>query len=203
MLHLAIFVRDHAGLLTPDDADLPPRLSTAAAMLTSSDPGNTGPRRLAGQQWVAWWRDLVAAASQPQSRPPDIELRDWARDVADRRQALYDPPEFAALADRPQLRSAVENSFAAAQQWERVRRNGRTGRPAFEWATMRDVATEVARDHAVPLNAVDARAVVLDVEGQWWQVAALGFVLVSRSACADDDTARRVLRTAFVSALAA
>jgi len=64
------------------------------------------------------------------------------------------------------------------------------------------VAEEVARRHRVSLGAVRARAVVLPVEGNWWQRFAPGAVLCSVNAARDPAMARTVLADAFESGLA-
>jgi hypothetical protein len=203
-LHLALAIRDCAGLpLGAESGESgaptgPPRLT--------SPPPAAGPlpaTETAAQQWRAWFARLLTGAGAEASQRPAVKADgDWLRARVDARQAIFDPPGFATLAGAPELRDVATTTFDAVRDWSRQRPRQPDGQPAFSWTTVRDVADQVGHDHGVAPDALDASAIVLDVDGPWWQVVALGVIAVSRATCADPDSARQVLRTAFVSGLA-
>jgi len=67
---------------------------------------------------------------------------------------------------------------------------------------VRAAAEQIARSHRVSPDAIRACAVVLPVEGIWWNRFAPGAVLCSVRAALDPGVARSVLTEAFESALA-
>lgn len=65
-LHLALFMRDAAGLAVTRSDDIPPSLAGEGAR-----PGCDPPRgrtRAAAGQWATWWRRLLAQAVREASR---------------------------------------------------------------------------------------------------------------------------------------
>ena len=165
-------------------------------------------RATAGAFWTGWWQAVVAQdVRQRQGTPDGIDQRAWFRQRADENRAVFDPPELTSLADRPALREVVRTTFEEALRWADARRRtllfpsaGRHGQ--FDYDTTRSVAEEVARRHRVSPGAVRACAVVLPVEGNWWQRFAPGAVLCSVNAARDPAMARTVLADAFESGLA-
>jgi hypothetical protein len=61
------------------------------------------------------------------------------------------------------------------------------------------VAEEVAAELGVSIGAVQGYALVLIVEGTWWELASPGFALCSLEAAQDPETANAVLRQVFIS----
>jgi hypothetical protein len=199
-LHLLLGIRDSAGIALADDPIAPPRLARPPA--PTDEPPTGADRDAAAAQWASWWTRFARQSAEHQlEHGPAGDAHTWLRARADAMQALFDPPDFTALSDAPQLRAAAIASFPTVQDWWRYQRRP-AGATAFGWEAVREVAEQVGHDHGVAPDALDAAALVLDVEGPWWQVVTLGVVAVSRAACSDEDLARQVLRTAFVSGLA-
>lgn len=203
---VALFVRDAAGLDVPANRANPPRLDGSlpdhSALLDSER------RATAGPFWTGWWQAVVAqGVRQHQGTPAGLDQRAWFRQRADEHRAVFDPPELTSLADRPALREVVRATFEEALRWADARRRtlllppeGRHGQ--FDYDMTRAVAEQVARRHRVSPAAVRACAVVLPVEGNWWQRFAPGAVLCSVNAAHDPSAARTVLADAFESGLA-
>jgi len=203
---VALFVRDAARLDVPASPVNPPRLE--GDLPDHSALRDSERRATAGAFWTGWWQAVVAQdVRQRQGTPDGIDQRAWFRQRADENRAVFDPPELTSLADRPALREVVRTTFEEALRWADARRRtllfpsaGRHGQ--FDYDTTRSVAEEVARRHRVSPGAVRACAVVLPVEGNWWQRFAPGAVLCSVNAARDPAMARTVLADAFESGLA-
>jgi len=74
-------------------------------------------------------------------------------------------------------------------------------RDAFEWQLISGVAREVAVERGVPVESLNAVALVPLVQGEWSTSVGSGAVLCSAAAAQDPSTARAVLRTAFASGI--
>lgn len=186
LLHLALFVRDAAGIPVPPGPAVPPRL--AGAVPDHHDLLGEDERQTAGRQWDTWWTDLLVVQGQ------------WAVQAQGmRRERAGCPPDFAALADRPALHRVVVECWPQARHWLAPRRDQSRG--CFDDQIVRQIAEDVAFDHAVDVGAVRGRAVVLDVEGSWWHVLSPGTVVCSTAATSDPETAQLVLRRAYESGL--
>jgi hypothetical protein len=121
------------------------------------------------------------------------------------RNPMGDPPEFAALSDRPALREALVLTFEEGCRWADGTRGSahrRVGGAQFAWEVTKQVAGDVAFDRHVGIGAVDGLALVFAVEGSWWELFAPGVVLCSRAAAQDPMLARTILRSVFESGLA-
>lgn len=209
--HLALLVRDAGRLpMPPDDALPPPR--------TPPVPEPAGPvveidRAAAASQWVGWWHAIVAAEgdrllatpNDPPSRDAD-DLRRHVHNTARRhlaeQQALADPPSFAALADRPDLRALARAVYDLDDdEFDGVRRAEFARSPQLiEWHVTHKAAQAVARERHLPINSLNAAVLVLFVEGVWWSTAAPGVVLASLGAVHDELVAARLVRAAYRSA---
>lgn len=203
---VALFVRDAAGLEVPPSPSNPPRLE--GDLPDHSAQLGSELRATAGAFWAGWWRGVIALdVRQHQGVPRGASQGVWFRQRADEHRAVFDPPEFTSLADRPALREVVRATFEEALRWTDERRRNLLFPPAgrigqFDYETTRAVAEEVAGRHRVSPGAVRACAVVLPVEADWWQRFAPGAVLCSVNAARDPATARTVLADAFESGLA-
>lgn len=192
---LALFVRD-AARLPMSTRDVPaligdvPDLTKALQVTT---------RQTAADHWQQWWQQLVDFEIQDRlARQADARAR--AHELINQRRAVFDPPQFQALADRPALRAAAQASFDRFREWESARRPPHpAGRPEslLDSSLMKQVAEEVAFDREVRMDAVQARVVVLPVHGVWWQRQAPGVVLSSPAAARDPLTAHTLLHDAF------
>ena len=193
LLHLALAVRDAAGLPVAEGPAVPPPLVDPPAPVVLGDPE----RRAAGRQWTGWWTALLGFQVRSTERAAaDLEpvgLR-FLTDL----DAIGAPPDFAGLGDRPELRGAAV--AVAGGPWDRRRHHERP-EGTFGYELVRQVAEDVAFDRRVSPDRVTGAAVVLDVRGTWWHAPAPGVVLCSRAVTADPRTAHRVLREALESGL--
>lgn len=202
---VALFARDVAGLDMPADDRLPPRLDDHLS--GGSTHLDTERRAAAATDWIAWWQAIVAHEVHSNQGVADGgDQQPWMRQMATERASIFDPPDFASLGDRPILREAVRTNFADALRWCNTQRRSLllppTGRPGqFDYDLVRAVVEQVADHHKVSPGAVRGHAVVLPVEGIWWNRFAPGAVLCSVHAARDPATARRVLTDAFESGL--
>jgi hypothetical protein len=201
MPHVALFVRDSVGLCVGAAPDVPPALLGGPP-----DHGAVLPDALraeAGEQWVSWWRQLLAHEVEAQ-RPQQVEDQQaWLRTRADQMQAITDPPQFTALADRPALRRAVAATFEEACRWP----DGGDGSglsapdPRFEWSLVKQAAEDVAFDRGVDINKVDGAVLVLAVDGVWSHLLGPGVGICSNALAADTSSAYALLHDVFTSRL--
>lgn len=199
---VALYVRDALRLEPPVDAQVPPRLDPLPP--ERSDVLSGDQRADAAAQWLDWWRLVVAHEVRHHQGPPaGMEQRTWARTELADVWTLFDPPDFAASATRPALRMALRATFDEALRWA-DRRRASVLPPAgahFDYDLVKTAAEDTIRQHSVDPDAVQACAVVLPVEGAWWQHIAPGAVVCSVHAVAEPDVARAVLADAFKSGL--
>jgi len=190
LLSRALAVRDACGLPVPGGPAVPPPLVDVPPPAGDLTPGQ---RDEAARQWAVWWADLVELEARrlapERSAPPGAPT--WLAGLT----AAGTPPDFAGLADRPELRRAAR---ATAEVWHpSVER----ARGAFAAELVRQVAEDVAFDRSVPIDRVAGAAVVLDVRGGWWHEVGTGTVLCSRATAQEPRVAHQVLRRAFESGL--
>ena len=198
LLHVALFVRDAVGLPVVSGPAVPPRL--AGMVPDRRDLLREEELRDAGRQWAGWWAAVLGLEVHPQE-PPGA---DTLRALGARRERVGSPPDFAALTERPALHRAVVETWREAHDWVGQRRldySGEQGQGCFPYLLVRQVAEDVAFDRSVDVGKVQARAVVLDVDGSWWHLLAPGTVVCSGAAAAEPETAQLVLRQAFESGL--
>jgi len=197
---LLLFVRDAAGLRVPPDPLVPPPLLGDVPHTTEMTPDQ---QRAAGSQWSAWWRDaldLEIARHRHDGRDDALNRHERARQKISDLEALCDPPHFTALADRPELQAAARASIEEFRRWtSRARRQPNGDRPSspLDWALIKQVAEDVAFDHAVSPDRVRASITVLPVHGTWWRRIAPGLVICSTAAAAEHTTAQPLLHDAF------
>ena len=199
-LDIALFVRDSVGLVPPPSDEVPPvlavRISDHTAVLTDAA------RIEAGEQWLGWWRRLIAHEIAPRPGPAaDDELAAQWRQRLDEYQRVMDPPDFDSLADLPALRTAVATTFGAASGWLSATRRPATGPLHPDQSLVQDVAQEVIAEHGVSPDQLDAAIAVLDVADTWSYLAGPGVMFCSANVIRDPATARALLREAFVSSL--
>ncbi|WP_375497979.1 hypothetical protein [uncultured Jatrophihabitans sp.] len=199
VLQIGLFVRDAAGLDisgldVPGALDIPPLAGISVADVAVD-------LRAAGQQWASWWQQLleVQFADRPAPAPGVDRGRNRARYLLARWQAVCDPPDFDALADRPELQAAAQAVFDDHHVWGRLLPQRRT---ELDWALLKQTAEDVAFDHRVSIDRVRAHIVFLPVDGVWWARVRPGCVLCSAAAVDDPVTAQTLVRDAFVSGLA-
>ena len=196
MLDVALYTRDAANLAVNPAPDIPPSLSGEVARrggLVSADK-----RDLAAQQWMTWWRRLL-----------DQIAYEAVHRSSDRRNEVFDPPDFHSLARMPALRSLVTGTYIEGRWWFRSRRpdlpegdtysteDDDTTRGGFSRAMVRDTAELAAAGSRVPLGDLRAVVHVLAVDGLWSHLAGPGCAICSPGLAADPDAARQLLREVF------
>jgi len=116
-LHVALYLREALGLEIEGDQIVPPRLAGEIPDHTGLlDPAAT---RVAAARWMVWWRGVVALQAPAQLGPPSgqTDQRAFRRQLAARRQLVFDPPEWASLADSPALQRAARDLWAESCRW--------------------------------------------------------------------------------------
>jgi hypothetical protein len=199
-LHQALFARDSAGLAVVPSPDVPPPL--AAEWLAGESPRGvsafaTADLSAAADQWLTWWRQLLAVKARlVDSRPPPgaamATTLAWTESLY--RSVVFDPPDFDSLASAPQLQAVVR-----ATQQSHPPVPDRSG--SFDYQIVRQTALRTAAHFSVPIDVMNARAHVLDVQGSWWRVVGPGCVLCSPAATSDPAVAAELLTAAFASRL--
>jgi hypothetical protein len=202
ILHHAVFVRDAAMLPVAGTAEVPPRLlrqdSAIAVGLSEVDRG------VAASDWLIWWRRMLDQAVR------EVRIRraeDPARDAMTRLEArvsgrheVCDPPDFASLRQMPELRAAAVATLPAYRAWRAgTSRPSASAEEPFAWQLVRDAAHEVAAGLGVPIDAMDAVAHVLDVDGLWSFVADAGCGACSVATSINTQAAAELLRELFIS----
>jgi hypothetical protein len=198
----ALFARDVAGLeVPPSHDDIPPPL-VAEWLVGQPPPGlaalTAADLAAAADQWLRWWRLLLTnRVSVDESRPPPgaaVEtVMAWAKLLYE--SAVFDPPDFDSLASAPELQSVVRATHGA-------RPRGLADRSgSFNYQLIRLIAEQTAAEFGVSMDAIDATAHVLDVQGSWWRVIGPGCVLCSPAATTDPEIAEPLLRELFASRL--
>jgi hypothetical protein len=104
-LHLALFVRDAAGLDVQGVPGVPGSLRTSARASHSLPPDVIPGVTL---DWGQWWRAIVAARRKTSGEPPrELSPRQRAAWIHGPRAAVGAPPGFEGLAHAPDLRRLV------------------------------------------------------------------------------------------------
>jgi hypothetical protein len=199
-LHLALFMRDAAGLAVTRLDDIPPpsagEVPGQAVTLPEAEQG------AAAEQWAIWWRRLLAQAVREALRgnAPEGEQDPLARVQAiyADREEVFDPPRFASLADLPQAHPVAAAGYLRAGRWWSTReRTVPQEGGAFAWRLVRDAAEDAAAELGIPIGDVTAAVYVLDVDGPWSYLAAPGCALCSVAVAFDPPAARQLLHDVF------
>lgn len=207
--HALLFVRDSLGLPVGAGPGNPPRLDGDVPDLAGRLDERT--RREAGQQWPAWWRDVLTRDGAMNLRdggtndppPPAGAMVLRAREMARLRREFIDPPEWHSLSDRPALQAAARACYTDGCRWadaalHPVHREGADS-PIFEWHVVRDAAEAAAAELGVDIGDINGRAIVLAVTGRWHALLAPGLAACSVSDALDPRSAAAILRETFSS----
>lgn len=110
---VALYVRDALGLPVAPGELVPPRLDLVLPDRSGLlDPDQ---RAAAGAQWADWWSAVLAHDVRGHRGAPEgVDAHAWRRRSIGEATALFDPPEFSSLADRPDLQTALRASFPEA-----------------------------------------------------------------------------------------
>jgi len=202
-LHALLYVRDALDLSVDRGRSVPPRLKgdlPERSRLLDSDS-----RHHAALEWPSWWDHVLGerVGFELGSRPEGTDQRRLRRELAERR-LVADHPEWASLADRPALQSAARALWTEGCRWADAARRPLlppTRHDIFRWDLVRDVAEDCAARNHVGIGAINGCALVLIVEGTWWELVAPGAAVCSVSAAVEPESAKAVLDEVFTSAL--
>jgi len=203
-LHALLYVRDALDLDVERGGSLPPRLK--GDLPERSGLLDADSRERAALGWPSWWDNVLGerVGFEFASRPEGTDQRRWMRELAERHRLVADHPEWASLADRPALQAAARALWTEGCRWADAARRPLlppTRHDLFRWDLVRDVAEDCASRHQVGVGAVGGCALVLIVEGTWWEVVAPGAAVCSVSAAADPESATAILSEVFESRL--
>jgi hypothetical protein len=154
--------------------------------------------------WSGWWARAVGA---------DVEgdlVRDptdpsWRAQMAERRRQLTDPPVWASLGAHPGLQRAAQLLYGEASRWASDARRPYlppARRHLFEWPLIRDAAEATAARYEVSPGTINGAALILLVQGDWWQQLPSGAALCSVGAATDPTTSAAILRQVFAFSVA-
>lgn len=204
-MHLqeALYVRDACRFAVPDDPLNPPPLEGAVvdhASVLSADA-----RRVAGAQWLAWWRDVVRIEGARELGRLVVvgEAPTGGTTFLAAHHHLFGWPDLAALGDRAELRRSVLESHDDAVRWRNERGVGlfrsepwRLGLPNPE---MGAIAQAVIERLDVSPGRVRAAIFVLGVLGYWSALPGPGVLLCSPAVAGDADRLAPLVEAAFAS----
>lgn len=198
--HALLYVRDALGLDELASFEVPHLIDAVPdrrALLSESE------RHDAAGAWPSWWaRALGVDAEDNLVRDPTDAS--WRAQVFERRQQLADPPAWSSLGAHPGLQRAAQLLHDEASLWANDARRPylpSRRRELFPWHLIRDAAEETATRFGVPPGVVNGSALILLVEGVWWQQLPSGAVLCSVAAAMDPATATSILRRVFAFSL--
>jgi hypothetical protein len=195
-LHSLLYVRDTLDLDVDRGGSLPPRLKGDLPERSGLLDANS--RQRAALEWPSWWDNVLEerVGFHLASAPESTDQRRFWRELVERHRLFVDHPEWASLADRPALQAAARALWIEGCRWVPPTRHD-----IFRWDLVRDVAENCAARHQVGVGAVNGCALVLIVEGIWWEVVAPGAALCSVFAAADPESAKAILSEVFESQL--
>lgn len=207
LLHVALYIRDTAGIRISGDSSAPPPLRRVEATRAPSAQVHSGGL---GVQWMDWWRWIAEHEATAAAIGRDASFGgtlDVARQIVGTMELAFDPPEFASLTGSPDLRALVAARHREALDWwSRLDVNGsldggESAAHGIPIPIIQRAAETVATERGVPVDGLAADIGVLEVTGTWSQIVAPGYVLCSADLTRDVDVAEGVVRRAFWSGL--
>lgn len=212
LLHLALRIRDGAALDVPTSAHVPTGTDVPTAFDVPpplSAPPEATPASIdqtaAGAQWLPWWRELLDLEGRRHLLRPDQVTERWGtltRRLHAEVQAIADPPRFEALRHRPALQAAARAVGPGPRRSvDRALQAARGGRDVIDWTIVNSAVHAVAAETGAELNSLNGCALVLLVQGSWWQSVSPGVVLASLDAAADPSVADALVQAALRSGL--
>ena len=203
-LHTLLYIRDAVGLEIEAAPGIPPRL--AADIPDRSELLDPTAKAEAAQDWSAWWHYVVASRVEADFGGESATQEERRHNFVDRHRSVFDPPAWSSLSDRSALQAAARTLWRESCEWFTAARRPHLpprSRDVLSWEHVRDAAEAIAAAQGVPVGAINGSALVLVVEGNWWELAAPGAALCSVLAATDPDTTRAILTRVFQSRLAA
>lgn len=203
-LHALLNVRDALGVDVEEAKGIPPRL--AGDVVDRSNLLDPDARHEVARDWPAWWQSAVAAQARTQLGTPGAGAEERLREIAARHRLVADPPEWSSLASTPALQRAAGALYVEGCRWADTTRRPLlppAHRDLFKWELVRDVAEATAAEHKVSVGDINGCALVLMVEGSWWELVSPGVALCSATAATDPDSTVAILRQVLAPPLAA
>jgi hypothetical protein len=198
-VHSLLFIRDVWGL-EPSGADVPPAL---VGGLPEIEPDLSSDQRAEmSAAWLEWWRRFIHVEGATE-RGEFARVAD--RDIGRARQraavfAVFDPPEFATLAESPSLQRAARQVCNQALQW-RVEHRAVAPDRRSAWLAQKAVAESVIEEYQVSPSRVSAGVIVLEVSGQWSNIPEPGVLLCSSDFFVDNEVFLPALKRTFETGL--
>lgn len=198
--HALLYIRDALRLGELASLEVPRLIEEAPdrrAQLTTRE------RTDAASAWSSWWARAVGVEVQDTlvRHPTDAS---WRARMFERRQQLVDPPAWSSLGAHPGLQHAAQLLHHEANRWAdkaRLPYLPPVRRDLFEWHLVRDAAEETAARYKVSPGAIDGSALILLVEGDWWQLLPSGTALCSVGTARDPTASAAILRQIFAFSL--
>lgn len=203
-LHALLYVRDALGVDVEENRGIPPRLESDVP--DRSNLVDLDARHEVAQSWPVWWHDAVAAHARTELGPQGAGQDQWRRSVVERHRLVADPPEWSSLATTPALQQAARALYVEGCRWADTARRPLlppARHDVFTWELVRDVAEATAAEHGVSVGAINGCALVLVVEGNWWELASPGVAVCSVAAATEPASTVAILRQVLASPLAA
>jgi hypothetical protein len=203
MLHAVLYVRDSLGLDVAEDRSIPPRLAGDVpdrSILLDSDA-----RREGARDWPHWWSNAVAVRGITELGPRDAEMETWRREIGVRQNLVADPPAWSSLSSQPALQDGARSLYVEGCRWLSSARRPflpPLNRDVFKWELVRDVVEATAAEHGVNVAGMNGCALVLVVEGIWWDLVAPGVALCSIAAATAPGSTVAILEDVLASSLA-
>ena len=138
--------------------------------------------------WLDWWRRFIHVEGATE-RGEYARVADSDAGRAQQRAAVFavfDPPEFATLADSPSLQRAARQVCNQALQWKVEHRAVAPDRRSA-WLAQKAVAESVIEEYQVSPSRVSAGVIVLEVSGQWSNIPEPGVLLCSSEFFVDSE----------------
>ena len=203
VLHAVLYVRDSLGLDVEEARAIPPRL--AGDVPDRSNLLNSVARHEVARDWPHWWSKAVAVRGTTELGPRDAQKEAWLREIGARHNLVADPPDWSSLSGQPALQDAARSLYVEGCQWFSSARRPflpPLNRDVFKWELVRDVAEATAAEHGVNVGVINGCALVLVVEGSWWELVSPGVALCSVAAATTPDSTVAILEDVLASLLA-
>jgi hypothetical protein len=199
-----LYIRDALGLGAEAAALVPPLMGEEPVPDRTHmlEPAARPP---AAETWLAWWTRAVAAQGHLELGPQGLAPEEWRRRIVEEHRPVADPPEWSSLSACAPLQRVVAALFEEGARWigaARLPFLPPARRDIFEWSLVRDVAEATAAAHEVSKGAINGCALVLLVEGNWWELVSPGVALCSVGVATDPEATVAIVGQIFASALA-
>lgn len=204
VLHVLLYVRDALRLEVHHGQGVPPPL--AGGVTDRTELLDAAARQEATRDWPPWWQAVVAELARTElgPGPSNVGEDEWVRERALRHRLAVDHPEWSSLAGHRALQTAARALWGDGCRWLTALRQSYlppARQDVFAWELVRDAAERAVAGYQMSLGTVNGAALVLMVEGAWWELFSPGVVLCSVSAATIPETTAAILAEVFDSYL--